>query len=153
MSVRKSKRGKIRILKKRPDGYQFAKQPSWGQLQSIKIVAGEKDNFPFGDCIKNAIQGAIYCVETSSNPDNPDETQIKDPQLSEVVQIRDKTQPIVHVDASSITVANSVIHIYFRLIHISPNKHSGPYRSMWTHLTIVSQGKADKWKSKNWTGA
>ena len=129
-------RGKIRILKKRPDGYQFAKQPSWGQLQSIKIVAGEKDNFPFGDCIKNAVQGAIYTVETASYPDSG---PIEDPQLSKVVQI-DENQPIVHVDASNITVPYGIVHIYFRLIHVSPNKNSDPYcyRSMWTFLTIVS---------------
>ena len=147
MKVIESGFGEIRILKKQPDGYAVAKQPSWGQLQIINIVVGKQNDFLFGDCIKNAVQAGRYIVETA---DYPNGDPIEDSQLSDVVQIPDDTQPIVHVDASNVTVsANDVINIYFRLIHVAPNRNSDSYRSMWTHLTIVSQEKADKqnrWK-------
>ena len=112
MKVIESGFGEIRILKKQPDGYAVAKQPSWGQLQSIKIVVGKQNDFLFGDCIKNAVQAGRYIVEPA---DYPDGDPIEDSQLSDVVQIPDDTQPIVHVDASNVIVsANDVINVYFR---------------------------------------
>ena len=145
MPVIKSKWTKIQILKKRPDGYQVAKQPNWGQLRGIKIVAGEKDYFSFDDYIKNPVYGGTYSLEIASDING---SRIKDPQWLEVVQIPEgATEPIVHVDASNIMVPNDVLFICFRLIHMPPNENSGFYRSIWTNLTIVSQEKANKRKS------
>ena len=108
----------LRIRKRRSDGYNIAKQPTWERFNNLKLVAGEKMEFDFTDYINNAVQGASYLVKIGSDFDG---AEIKDPQLSAtVVEILDKKQPIVIIDASKVTVASGFI--YLRLTQEMCNK-------------------------------
>ena len=99
----------LRIRKRRSDGYNIAKQPTWERFNNLKLVAGEKMEFDFTDYINNAVQGASYLVKIGSDFDG---AEIKDPQLSAtVVEILDKKQPIVIIDASKVTVASGFIYL------------------------------------------
>ena len=123
---------KLRIRKRRSDGYNVAKQPTWERFNNLKIVAGNKIEFDFTDYIKNAVQGATYLATIGSDFDG---APIKDPRLSEfIAEIHDKKKPIVILDASKATVPNGVI--YLRLTHKSPNKDR--YRSLWEPLQIIN---------------
>ena len=124
---------KLRIRKRRSDGYQIAKQPTWERFSTLKIVAGKKVTFDFTDRINNAVQDANYFVEASSDFDG---APIEDPQLSAIiVDIPDKKQPIVIIDASKVTVASGFI--YLRLTHESPSGDS--YHSLWETFQITTR--------------
>ena len=122
----------LRIRKRRSEGYNIAKQPTWERFNNLKLVAGEKMEFDFTDYINNAVQGTSYLVKIGSDFDG---AEIKDPQLSAiVVEILDKKQPIVIIDASKVTVASGFI--YLRLTHESPSDDS--YHSLWEPFQIIN---------------
>ena len=119
---------KLRIRKRRSDGYQVAKQPTWERFNNSKIVAGKKVKFDFTDYIKNPVQDANYLVEIGSDFDG---AKIKDPQI--VARIPKKKQPKVIIDASKVTVPEGVI--YLRLTHESPSGDF--YHSLWEPFQIT----------------
>lgn len=125
---------KLRIRKRRSDGYSVAKQPTWERFNNLKIVAGKKVKFDFTDYIKNAVQGATYLAKIGSDFDG---AEIKDSQLLAIaVEIPNKKQPIAIIDASKVTVASGFI--YLRLTHESPSGDS--YHSLWEPFQIIDKG-------------
>ena len=69
MPIIDSKPAKLRIRKRRSDGFNFAKQPTWERFNNLKIVAGDKMAFDFTDYIKNVVQGAKYLAKIGSDFD------------------------------------------------------------------------------------
>ena len=131
MPVRRfSNWAKVRIIKRPHPGYQFAKQPTWKQLESVQpiyINAGNKKEFDYTDCIENPSPFGTYTIAEASDIDGAP----LDSHLSGVVVIQDESQPIVSVDASNVNVYST---IYFRIVHTIPNRWT--YLSIWTSLEI-----------------
>ena len=100
----------------------------WKQLQSIYINVGNKEEFDYTNYIENATPLGTYTIVEASDMDG---TPLRDRQLSGVVMIQDKTQPIISVEASNVQVRAT---IYFRIVYTAPNGQT--YRSIWTFLTI-----------------
>lgn len=123
-----SKPAKLRIRKRRSDGYNVAKQPTWERFNNLKIVAGKKVKFDFTGYIKNPVQEANYLVEIGSDFDG---AEIKDPQIFATIPA--KKQPKVIIDARKVTVPAGFI--YLRLTHESPS--GDPYHSLWEPFQIT----------------